>query len=174
MRRLLRVVVLALLCTRLLYPGPDSAATVLVVSITGVIHPVTVDILDSAIAQAQREGCRLIVLRLNTPGGFLAATRVASQRMLNSPIPIATWVGPMGAQAASAGFYLLEAGDVAIFECKIKRFMEAGSTGWADYRVNFQLCNMTIIWRPPAGYPAEEESEDEDEARYESSGVESY
>ena len=53
---------------------------VLRVDLAGVIHPVTVDILDRAFAQAQSEGCSLILIRLNTPGGLAEATRRCVER----------------------------------------------------------------------------------------------
>lgn len=88
-------------------------STVLQVNLEGVIHPVTVDILDQAIRQAGRDGHAALLLRLNTPGGFLEATRAATEKLLSSPVPVIVWVGPSGARAASAGFFLLQAADVA-------------------------------------------------------------
>lgn len=86
---------------------------VLFVDIQGVIHPVTVSILDRAFDQARRESCAAIVLRLNTPGGFADAARACAERMLRAPAPVVVWVAPGGARAASAGFFLLEAADAA-------------------------------------------------------------
>jgi membrane-bound serine protease (ClpP class) len=88
-------------------------AEVLRVDLGGVVHPISVEILNGAIAQAQREGASAILLRLNTPGGLMEATRELAERMAASPVPVVTWVGPSGARAASAGFFLLLAGDVA-------------------------------------------------------------
>lgn len=97
-------------CARLQGQRP----AVLSVTIDGVIHPVTADILASAIAQAQTQHYQLIIIRLNTPGGFLDATRTITETLLASPVPVATWVGPAGARAASAGFFVLEASDIAV------------------------------------------------------------
>lgn len=79
----------------------------------GVVHPVTVEILDHALAQAEREEADAVLLRLDTPGGLLEATREITQLIVASPVPVITYVTPSGGRAASAGFFILEAGDVA-------------------------------------------------------------
>lgn len=86
---------------------------VLFVDVEGVIHPVTVSILDRAFDQAKRDSCGLVVLRVNTPGGLAEAARACVERMLRAPAPVVVWVAPSGARAASAGFFLLEAADAA-------------------------------------------------------------
>jgi len=90
-----------------------AAARVLTVDVDGIVHPVTTEILSSAIDEASRSGDALIIVRLNTPGGLIDAMRESMQKMIASPIPIVTYVTPQGARAASAGFFLLETGDVA-------------------------------------------------------------
>jgi membrane-bound serine protease (ClpP class) len=90
-----------------------AAPRVLIVDVDGMIHPVTVDILSRAIQQAQHEDAALIVVRLNTPGGLMDAMRESIEKIVGSPIPVITYVAPSGARAASAGFFILEAGDVA-------------------------------------------------------------
>ena len=77
------------------------------------VHPITTEIVAGAIAQARQENASLIVMRLNTPGGLMDAMRETIQEMISSPVPVATFVGPSGGRAASAGFFLLESGDVA-------------------------------------------------------------
>src|SRR5271163_4047512 len=86
---------------------------VVAVSIEGEIHPITVEIVGHAIEQAQSENAALLLVRINTPGGLLDATRQIIQKLDASPIPVVTYVAPSGARSASAGFFLLEAGDVA-------------------------------------------------------------
>lgn len=90
-----------------------AAPRVLIVDVDGMIHPVTVDILSRAIQQAKQEGAALIVVRLNTPGGLMDAMRESIEKIIASPMPVVTYVAPSGARAASAGFFILEAGDVA-------------------------------------------------------------
>ena len=90
-----------------------AAPRVLVVDLDGMIHPVTVEILSRAIQQAQHENAALLLVRLNTPGGLMDAMRESIQKIVAAPMPVVTYVAPSGARAASAGFFILEAGDVA-------------------------------------------------------------
>jgi membrane-bound serine protease (ClpP class) len=90
-----------------------AAPTVIAVDVDGVIHPVTVEIISHAIDQAVRDHAAAVLLRLNTPGGLLDATREITSKMVASPVPVIAYVTPSGGRAASAGFFLLEAADVA-------------------------------------------------------------
>lgn len=83
------------------------------VDIDGVIHPVTVEILSAAVNQAKEQNCALLLVRLNTPGGFADATRKAVEVLISAEPSVAAYVAPSGGRAASAGFWLLEAADVA-------------------------------------------------------------
>jgi membrane-bound serine protease (ClpP class) len=93
--------------------GQGQAPRVVAVSIEGVIHPITTEIVGHAIEQAQSENAAMLLVRINTPGGLLDATREMIQKLDASPIPVVTFVEPSGARAASAGFFVLEAGDIA-------------------------------------------------------------
>ena len=97
----------------LLAPPALAEQKVVVLPIDGVIHPITAEIVKDAVSQAQNEHAELLLLELNTPGGLLDATREIIQELSASPVPVITYVTPSGARAASAGFFLLEAGDVA-------------------------------------------------------------
>ena len=89
------------------------SARVIQVDITGIVHPVTVEIVSSALERAEAEHADAVIVRLSTPGGLLDSTREIVELVFRSPVPVIMWVGPAGARAASAGFFLLEAGDVA-------------------------------------------------------------
>ena len=102
-------VVAVLLAAQAAYAG----ARVLAVDVDGIVHPVTTEILSSAIDEATRSHDSLVLIRLNTPGGLMDAMRASMQKMISSPVPVITYVTPQGARAASAGFFLLETGDVA-------------------------------------------------------------
>ncbi len=91
--------------------GAESPCVV-AVDLDGVVHPVTVEILKDAAKQAAL-GCNLLLIRLDTPGGFLEATRGATEAMLGAKVPVAAYVTPSGGRAASAGFFLLQTADVA-------------------------------------------------------------
>src|SRR5260370_18697087 len=121
MIRLLKMFSLLLLAGTQLRSAPEPRAGVLALNGDGVIPPVVVDMLDSAIAQAQREQAQILLIRLNTPGGFAEATRIAVEKIVSAPIPVVVWVGPAGARAASAGFFLLEAADVAALAAGTKK-----------------------------------------------------
>ena len=95
-------------------PAPQvPVPQVIAVPVDGVVHPITVEIINHAIEQAQAQHAAVLLIRLDTPGGLLDATRQIIQQLSASPIPVVTYVTPSGARAASAGFFLLEAGDVA-------------------------------------------------------------
>ena len=83
------------------------------VVIDGMIHPVTTDIVSSAVARASQAGDALLIIRLDTPGGLSAAMRDTISKIEDSRVPVVVYVGPRGARAASAGFFLLESADLA-------------------------------------------------------------
>lgn len=78
-----------------------------------VIHPLTTEVIGRGIEQAAREGAEVVLIRLNTPGGLMTAMQESIQKIVASPVPVVTFVAPSGGKAASAGFFLLQAGDVA-------------------------------------------------------------
>jgi membrane-bound serine protease (ClpP class) len=93
--------------------GAAPSPKVVAADVDGMVHPITAEIVSAAIERAKAEHADLVLLRLNTPGGLMDAMRQTIQEMAASPIPVVTYVAPSGARAASAGFFLLEAGDVA-------------------------------------------------------------
>ena len=93
-------------------PG-GSGPKVLVARIDTPIHPAAANYLKKILRAAADEGAALVVVELSTPGGLLTSTREMTSAILQSKVPVATFVAPSGAQAASAGFFILLAGDVA-------------------------------------------------------------
>src|SRR3954462_2530751 len=91
----------------------SSKPRAVAVNVDGMVHPVTVEIVAGAIAEARAQHADLIIVRLNTPGGLMDAMRSTIEAMIASPVPVVTYVAPSGGRAASAGFFLLDAGDVA-------------------------------------------------------------
>jgi membrane-bound serine protease (ClpP class) len=83
------------------------------VQIDGAIGPATADHLHRALASAVRQQAQLVVLRIDTPGGLDASMRSIIKDILASPVPVAAYVAPNGARAASAGTYLVYASHVA-------------------------------------------------------------
>ena len=88
-------------------------AEVLRLDIDNVIHPVTVEMVADAVDHARARGSALLLIRLNTPGGLMDASREVVEKLIASPAPVVTWVAPSGAHAASAGFFVLLSGDVS-------------------------------------------------------------
>jgi membrane-bound serine protease (ClpP class) len=93
--------------------GAAPSSKVVAADVDGMVHPITAEIVSAAIERAKAEHADLVLLRLNTPGGLMDAMRQTIEKIAASPIPVVTFVAPSGARAASAGFFLLEAGDVA-------------------------------------------------------------
>lgn len=95
--------------------GAASAPQPLVVvgRIDTPIHPAAASYLEKLIKGAERDKAALVVLCLSTPGGLLTSTRAMASTILASKVPVVTYVSPSGASAASAGFFLLIAGDLA-------------------------------------------------------------
>ena len=91
----------------------QSAPVVYTASIDGIIHPVAAEYLQGAIAQADRAGAAAIVITLRTPGGLVDSTRDINTAIINAKTPVVVFVGPAGARAASAGFLITMAADVA-------------------------------------------------------------
>jgi membrane-bound serine protease (ClpP class) len=99
-------------------PTPTVAAAaptkkVLVARVDTPIHPASANYLKKVLRSAAQENAALVVVELSTPGGLLTSTREMTTAILQSKVPVVTYVSPSGAQSASAGFFILLAGDVA-------------------------------------------------------------
>ena len=90
-----------------------AAAPVIVLPLTGAIGPASAAYVVHGLQQAREQGAQLVVLQMDTPGGLDASMRQIIQAILASPVPVAGYVAPGGARAASAGTYILYACHVA-------------------------------------------------------------
>lgn len=107
MRRLVLATVLAIAA------APPATAAVGKIVIDQMILPVTEEVLAKAIADAREAGDDALLVQLSTPGGLEPSTRRIVSTLFESPLPVIVWVAPSGERAASAGFFLLVAADVA-------------------------------------------------------------
>jgi membrane-bound serine protease (ClpP class) len=92
---------------------PDTEAAGVLIPVTGAIGPATSDFFVRQLRAAQESGARLVVMRIDTPGGLETAMRDMIQAILGADVPVVAFVGPSGARAASAGTYLMYASHVA-------------------------------------------------------------
>ncbi|HKI87095.1 MAG TPA: nodulation protein NfeD, partial [Thermoanaerobaculia bacterium] len=83
------------------------------VRLDSIIQPVAARFLIGALDRAQAANAGALVIELNTPGGLLTSTREIFTAMMSSEVPVIVYVAPSGARAASGGFFLLMAADVA-------------------------------------------------------------
>lgn len=90
-----------------------APAPVLVLAINGAIGPATADYVHRGIEHARAQGAQLLVLQMDTPGGLDTSMRAIIKDILAAPMPVAAFVAPGGARAASAGTYILYASHVA-------------------------------------------------------------
>jgi membrane-bound serine protease (ClpP class) len=108
-RALTSAVVLAVILTA----APAFGAEVATIVLEGVISPVTVRLVETAIERAQATQAAALVIQLDTPGGLERSMRVICQRLLNAPLPVIVYVAPTGGRAASAGVFITMAAHVA-------------------------------------------------------------
>jgi len=89
-----------------------TAPLVYVAEVDSIIHPVSAEYMIETMELADRNGATLIVFTLRTPGGLVDSTRSIVSRMIAAKTPVAVFVAPAGARAASAGFFLTIAADI--------------------------------------------------------------
>lgn len=94
-------------------PAQPPSASVVHLRIDGEIEPVMAEYIADGITRANDANAALILITIDTPGGLDTAMRDIIQHILDSRVPVAAYVAPSGARAASAGFFVLLAADVA-------------------------------------------------------------
>lgn len=82
-------------------------------SVEGVINPIKVRYIENGLRAANEQGAELVVISINTPGGLVESMQKIVEKIVNSPVPVVTFVEPQAAMATSAGAIIVFAGDVA-------------------------------------------------------------
>ena len=95
-------------------PAPvQPGGEVLLVKVKSPIHPVSAELIADAIQEADRRNAAAVIIELDTAGGLMTSTRDITTAILGARTPVVVYVAPGGAQAASAGFFILMSADVA-------------------------------------------------------------
>lgn len=95
-------------------PPPTAlSGEVILLRASSIVHPLLSEYLSEGLAKADEVDAQAVVIQLDTPGGLMDSTREITTAILGAKTPVVVWVGPEGAHAASAGFFILESADVA-------------------------------------------------------------
>src|SRR5581483_2619145 len=116
-----------------------AQASVLRITVNDMIHPISDEYIGRALADAARVGDNAVIIELSTPGGLIDSTRSIVEKMTTSRVPVIVYVAPTGSRAASAGFFILEAADVAA--------MAPGTNTGAAHPVNLGGEKMDLIMK---------------------------
>ena len=100
--------------TALYAAAPESRPRVVMLTLDQMVHQVSAEYIIRGIRQANTSRADAVILELNTPGGLSNSMREIVQAILDSRVPVITYVAPSGGGAASAGFFILLAGDAAV------------------------------------------------------------
>ena len=133
MKNLKKLIFLFFLYFLIIYP---LQARVYKITINAPIHPVTSEFIRQAIDQAERDQAKLLIMALNTPGGLDSSMREIIEKILSSKVPIAAYVSPNGARAASAGFFICLACDIFV--------MAPGTSTGAAHPVGISLTSQQM------------------------------
>jgi membrane-bound serine protease (ClpP class) len=90
-----------------------AAVDIVRVELDDMIHPISDEYVGRALDAAAARNADAVIIELRTPGGLETSMRGIVEKIIKSRVPVIVWVGPSGSRAASAGFFILQAADVA-------------------------------------------------------------
>ena len=111
--RVLRILTIPLLLLALASTA-RAVPRVIVLDVRDTIQPASLRYVERGLRVAADEHAALVVIELDTPGGLVVSLRAMTSAILGSTVPVVVYVTPAGARAASAGFFLMLAADVAV------------------------------------------------------------
>ncbi len=111
--RLLLLPILAMLCGHGMRSQSSPPPVVLKLTLHDTIQPITADYVQRGLHEAAKIHAAAVILSLGTPGGLLDSTRTMVTGIEQSPVPVIVFISPAGSRAGSAGFFILEAADIA-------------------------------------------------------------
>ena len=101
--------IVALTAALLVIPAPSAGREALLLNLDGAIGPASAAFVEEGLEAAERQGARVLILRMDTPGGLDTSMRAIVKAITASQVPVIGYVAPSGARAASAGTYILYA-----------------------------------------------------------------
>jgi membrane-bound serine protease (ClpP class) len=108
-----KTIIAAALWLLMIAANAGARAEVLRLKLDDQITPASAEVIESAVARAERDNASALIITLNTPGGLESSMRQIVSRIVSSRVPVIVYVAPSGARAASAGFVILISADVA-------------------------------------------------------------
>jgi membrane-bound serine protease (ClpP class) len=111
-------------------------AAIMKITVDAPIHPITAQYVTSALARAAASGDRLVIIALDTPGGLDSSMREIISAVVNSKVPVVTYVCPSGARAASAGFFIGVPSDLFV--------MAPGTSTGAAHPVGISIAGQSM------------------------------
>ncbi len=129
-------------------PARAGEPLVLVVPARGAINPPMVELIRESLERASKDNVQAVILQLNTPGGLLSSTREVVEHILNSPVPVVTYVSPAGAQCASAGTFIALASPVLAMApgTNIGAARPVQMMGQMDEEMSEKVINDAVAW----------------------------
>ncbi|RMF93743.1 MAG: nodulation protein NfeD [Candidatus Schekmanbacteria bacterium] len=111
--RIFKILLVLVICLFIVSISDSQAEQVDIITIDGIINPVSADFIVQSINRAEKDGSECLIMELDTPGGLVESTRIIVKKMLAADVPVIVFVTPSGARAASAGTFITIASHIA-------------------------------------------------------------